>query len=169
MLFWGSMICLERVQKRIKGVFQHSKWVAGYLFHIELRNESHRSCEGGGVEPLVKLTERHVVHGLGHVGAWTGNWEMWRICASQNRSHMNQKYTKKKHFNQLTLVLSRGLLPSEVIQPNFPVFLFYSWTSTVMKLVMVAITITAIMMLLLHRCKLETWVLERWRPGPSWI
>ena len=41
--------------------------VGGYLFHIELRNESHRSCEGGGGEPLVKLTERHVVHGLGHV------------------------------------------------------------------------------------------------------
>ena len=100
--------------------------VGGYLFHIELRNESHRSCEGGGGEPLVKLTERHVVHGLGHVGAWTGNWEIWRICASQNRSHMNQKYTKKKHFNQLTLVLSRGLLPSEVIQPNSTVFLFYS-------------------------------------------
>ena len=41
--------------------------VGGYLFQIELRNESHRSCEGGGGEPLVKLTERHVVHGLAHV------------------------------------------------------------------------------------------------------
>ena len=28
MLFWGSMLCLERVQKRIKRVYQHSRWVA---------------------------------------------------------------------------------------------------------------------------------------------
>ena len=43
--------------------------LGGYLFKIDLCNESHGSCEGGGGQPLVELAVGHVVHEPSHPGA----------------------------------------------------------------------------------------------------